>query len=248
MTDPTEHLPAIDPARRARPTSVPLTCGHLARQLRVAWTYMNSWMFYALLSATAAGTTAILAKVGVQGVQSNLATAIRTAVVLVFAWGIVFARGESSSLRDLKARTILFLVLSGVATGLARIFQGAAARACFEGRSHRQVEPADHGHSCLAHACRACVAPALDGHRPDGGRRSVDGRFLKRFRATPRRTDAYPRRPRPWILRPLRRALPARFVRRASPPPLACVRRRAGHYRDADVRRGQVSLRRKVLR
>lgn len=80
---------------------------------------MNSWMFYALLSATAAGTTAILAKVGVQGVHSNLATAIRTAVVLVFAWGIVFTRGESSSLRDLKARTILFLVLSGVATGLS---------------------------------------------------------------------------------------------------------------------------------
>src|SRR6188474_116471 len=80
---------------------------------------MNSWMFYALLSATAAGTTAILAKVGVQGVQSNLATAIRTAVVLVFAWGIVFTRGESSSLRDLKARTILCLVLSGVATGLS---------------------------------------------------------------------------------------------------------------------------------
>jgi transporter family protein len=80
---------------------------------------MNSWMFYALLSATAAGATAILAKVGVQGVHSNLATAIRTAVVLVFAWGIVFTRGESSSLRDLKARTILFLVLSGVATGLS---------------------------------------------------------------------------------------------------------------------------------
>ena len=80
---------------------------------------MNSWMFYALLSATAAGATAILAKVGVQGVHSNIATAIRTAVVLVFAWGIVFTRGESSSLRDLKARTILFLVLSGVATGLS---------------------------------------------------------------------------------------------------------------------------------
>lgn len=80
---------------------------------------MNSWMFYALLSATAAGATAILAKVGVQGVHSNLATAIRTAVVLVFAWGIVFTRGESSSLRDLKARTVLFLVLSGVATGLS---------------------------------------------------------------------------------------------------------------------------------
>jgi bacterial/archaeal transporter family protein len=80
---------------------------------------MDSWIFYALLSATAAGATAILAKVGVQGVPSNLATAVRTAVVLVFAWGIVLARGEASGLRDLKSRTLVFLLLSGVATGLS---------------------------------------------------------------------------------------------------------------------------------
>lgn len=80
---------------------------------------MNSWIYYALLSAAAAGATAILAKLGVQGVPSNLATAIRTLVVLVFAWGIVFARGEAVGLRDLKGRALAFLLLSGVATGLS---------------------------------------------------------------------------------------------------------------------------------
>lgn len=80
---------------------------------------MNTWLLYALLSALAAGATAILAKVGVQGVSSNLATAVRTAVVLVFAWGIVLARGEAAGLRELKGRTLVFLLLSGVATGLS---------------------------------------------------------------------------------------------------------------------------------
>ena len=80
---------------------------------------MNTWVFYALLSAMAAGATAILAKIGIQGVPSNLATAVRTVVVLVFAWGIVLARGEAVGLRDLKGRTLVFLVLSGVATGLS---------------------------------------------------------------------------------------------------------------------------------
>ena len=74
---------------------------------------MNSWVLYALLSAMAAGATAILAKIGIQGVPSNLATAVRTVVVLVFAWGIVLARGEAVGLRDLKGRTLAFLVLSG---------------------------------------------------------------------------------------------------------------------------------------
>jgi transporter family protein len=74
---------------------------------------------YAFVSATAASATAILAKIGIKGVPSNLATAVRTAVVLVFAWGIVFATRETHSLRDLKARSILFLVLSGVGTGVS---------------------------------------------------------------------------------------------------------------------------------
>lgn len=80
---------------------------------------MNSWLSYALLSAVAAGATAILAKVGVLGVPSNLATAVRTSVVLLFAWSIVLVRGEADGLRDLRGRTLAFLLLSGVATGLS---------------------------------------------------------------------------------------------------------------------------------
>lgn len=80
---------------------------------------MKSWIVYALLSAVAAGATAVLAKIGVQGVSSSLATAIRTAVVLLFAWGMVFVRGESVGLHQLKPRTLAFLVLSGVATGVS---------------------------------------------------------------------------------------------------------------------------------
>ena len=80
---------------------------------------MNSWILFALMSAAAAGATAVLAKIGVQGVPSNLATAVRTAVVLVFAWGIVVARGELPGLRELKGRALVFLLLSGIATGLS---------------------------------------------------------------------------------------------------------------------------------
>jgi transporter family protein len=78
-----------------------------------------SWWMYAFASAGAASATAILAKIGIKGVPSNLATAVRTAVVLVFAWGIVFATREHHALRDLKGRSVLFLVLSGVGTGVS---------------------------------------------------------------------------------------------------------------------------------
>jgi len=78
-----------------------------------------NWLVYALLSAAFAAATAILAKIGVQGVPSNLATAIRTAVILVFAWGIVFATGERRALMNISLRTFTFLVLSGIATGLS---------------------------------------------------------------------------------------------------------------------------------
>jgi bacterial/archaeal transporter family protein len=75
-----------------------------------------TWLVWALLSAFFAGLTAILAKVGVKDVDSNLATAIRTSVILVFAW-IVAAAANRQSLHTLSARTWLFLALSGVATG-----------------------------------------------------------------------------------------------------------------------------------
>ena len=78
-----------------------------------------TWWMFAFLSALAASATAILAKIGIKGVPSNLATAIRTAVVLVFSWGLVFATREHEVVRDLKARSVLFLVLSGIGTGVS---------------------------------------------------------------------------------------------------------------------------------
>jgi transporter family protein len=80
------------------------------------------WWTYALLSAVFAALTAILAKVGIKGVNSDLATAIRTVVILVVAWGIVFARDSAADFYALTPRNWLFLVLSGMATGLSWIF------------------------------------------------------------------------------------------------------------------------------
>ena len=77
----------------------------------------NSWIFYALGSAFFAGLTAILAKIGVRDIDSNLATAIRIVVILLFAWAIVLFQGTSSQLRVLDARTWWALILSGLATG-----------------------------------------------------------------------------------------------------------------------------------
>ncbi len=82
----------------------------------------SQWWIYALLSAFFAALTTILAKVGVQHVSSTLATAIRTIIILVVAWAIVFARGEGSQLSTLSLRTLIFLGLSGLATGLSWIF------------------------------------------------------------------------------------------------------------------------------
>jgi len=78
-----------------------------------------NWLYWSLLSALFAGLTAILAKVGVAGVDSNLATAIRTSVILVFAWSIAFATAKPAEMVSLPGRTWLFLTLSGIATGLS---------------------------------------------------------------------------------------------------------------------------------
>ena len=80
------------------------------------------WWIYALLSALFASLTAIFAKIGITGVNSNLATAIRTVVILVLAWAIVLARGEASGIPLLSRRNVIFLVISGIATGLSWIF------------------------------------------------------------------------------------------------------------------------------
>lgn len=78
-----------------------------------------SWVFWALLSAVFAAATALLAKIGVAHVDSNLAMAVRTSVVLVFAWGFFLFLGKPADLFRLDRRTLLFLVLSGLATGLS---------------------------------------------------------------------------------------------------------------------------------
>jgi len=78
---------------------------------------MPAWLPYALLSAFFAALTAIFAKIGVKDVDSDLATAIRTVVILLLAWGIALARGAVAGLPALSGRTWLFLVLSGLATG-----------------------------------------------------------------------------------------------------------------------------------
>lgn len=75
------------------------------------------WFVFALLSAVFAALTSILAKVGIEGVNSNLATAIRTVVVVVMAWGMVFLTNAQNGIAEISKRSWLFLVLSGLATG-----------------------------------------------------------------------------------------------------------------------------------
>jgi len=78
-----------------------------------------NWLAWALLSALFAGLTAVLAKVGVENINSSLATAVRTTVVLVFTWAIALAVVPAGELANLSRRTWLFLALSGIATGLS---------------------------------------------------------------------------------------------------------------------------------
>jgi transporter family protein len=78
-----------------------------------------SWLAYALISAVAAAATAILAKLGVEGVPSTLATAIRTVVVMLVAWGMVLGLGQQHAVPTLSRRSLVFLALSGVATGVS---------------------------------------------------------------------------------------------------------------------------------
>lgn len=80
------------------------------------------WWLYALLSALFAALTAIFAKIGIDNVNSNLATAIRTVVVLLMIWLIVFTKGEAKTLSELSPRNWVFLCISGIATGLSWIF------------------------------------------------------------------------------------------------------------------------------
>lgn len=80
------------------------------------------WLFYALLSAFFAALTAVFSKLGVKDINSNLATGIRTIVILLMVWAIVFARGETKGLGTFSKQNIIFLTISGITTGLSWLF------------------------------------------------------------------------------------------------------------------------------
>lgn len=84
---------------------------------RATETKNTKWILYAVLSAIFAALTSVLAKIGISGVESNLGTAIRTAVVLIMAWGIVLAKGEQKQLKGINKKELVFIALSGIATG-----------------------------------------------------------------------------------------------------------------------------------
>lgn len=79
----------------------------------------NMWILFAFGSALFAGLTAILAKCGIRNTDSNVATALRTGVVLVFSWLMVFVVGAQSGIRDISAKVLIFLILSGLSTGIS---------------------------------------------------------------------------------------------------------------------------------
>ena len=82
----------------------------------------NMWFLFAILSAFFASLTSILAKIGIENVNSHLATAIRTVVVLIMAWGIVFITGSQNGISQVSTKSFVFLILSGISTGLSWIF------------------------------------------------------------------------------------------------------------------------------
>ena len=103
-----------------------------------------NWIGWSLFSALFAGATAILAKIGVEGVNSHVATAVRTGVVFVFAWSIVLGTGAGGGVCSLSRRTWTFLALSGIATGLSwlcyfRALQLGPATSAFRANESRRV-------------------------------------------------------------------------------------------------------------
>lgn len=87
------------------------------------------WKYYALLSAFFAALTAIFAKIGVKNINSDLATAIRTSIILLITWGIAFSERQAVNIKQVDAHTWLFLILSGAATGLSWLFYFKALQA-----------------------------------------------------------------------------------------------------------------------
>lgn len=86
------------------------------------------WWIYALLAAVFAALTALFAKMGLRDINSDLATAIRTVIILIIAWGVAFFRGEARGITSIPRDGLLFLVLSGIATGLSWLFYFSALK------------------------------------------------------------------------------------------------------------------------
>lgn len=82
----------------------------------------KSWLFYAVLSAVFASLTAVLGKIGITGIESNLGTAIRTGIVLVMAWSMVFITGKQSEIHNIDRRELIFICCSGIATGASWMY------------------------------------------------------------------------------------------------------------------------------
>ena len=110
------------------------------------------WKYYALLSALFAALTAVFAKIGVKDIDSDLATAIRTSVILFITWGIVFAGNHTSEVKGISGHTWIFLILSGVATGLSWLFYFKALQTGDVSR----VAPIDKLSVVIRFACRSC--------------------------------------------------------------------------------------------
>ena len=104
------------------------------------------WFWFALGSAVFAALTSILAKIGIEGVNSNLATAIRTMVVVVMAWGMVFLTNTQGGIRAISQKSWIFLILSGLATGASWLcyYKALQVGGSIQGRADRQAERGHH--------------------------------------------------------------------------------------------------------
>ena len=130
---------------------------------------MMTWTVYALLSAFFGAMVAILGKIGVRGVDSNLAVAIRTLVIVFFAWGIVAVQGNAADVWKISRHSLIFLFLSAIATGLSWMFYYKALQL---GEASR-VAPIDKFSVALAVIMAFVDAGGVQpsGFHPDGGRR-----------------------------------------------------------------------------
>ena len=132
------------------------------------------WVLFAFGSAMLAGLTSVLAKCGIKKTDSTVATAIRTIVVLIFSWAMVFLVGSQNQLGSIGGKTLLFLVLSGLATEATVLLPGPAGRPGQPGGPHRQAEHSGHCPILLCGLPRKALPPLCLRPGPAGGRNAGD--------------------------------------------------------------------------